>query len=55
MTAVGFEPTPFRTAALTQRLRPLGHTVDEQSDFQEHTYVVMVRPLRAKRYDGFAL
>ena len=27
MTAVGFEPTPLRTAALTQRLRPLGHTV----------------------------
>ena len=28
VTAVGFEPTPFRTAALTQRLRPLGHAVD---------------------------
>ena len=28
VTAVGFEPTPLRTAALTQRLRPLGHTVD---------------------------
>ena len=25
MTGVGFEPTPFRTAALTRRLRPLGH------------------------------
>ena len=22
---VGFEPTPFRTGALNQRLRPLGH------------------------------
>ena len=27
MTAVGFEPTPLRTAALSQRLRPLGQTV----------------------------
>ena len=27
MTEVGFEPTPLRTAALTQRLRPLGHSV----------------------------
>ena len=27
MTAVGFEPTPFRTGALSQRLRPLGQTV----------------------------
>lgn len=26
LTEVGFEPTPFRTAALTQRLRPLGHS-----------------------------
>jgi hypothetical protein len=25
MTRVGFEPTPFRTTALTWRLRPLGH------------------------------
>lgn len=25
MTEVGFEPTPVRTAAWTQRLRPLGH------------------------------
>ena len=24
MTAVGFEPTPFRTSALSWRLRPLG-------------------------------
>ena len=28
MTAAGFEPAPFRTAALTLRLRPLGHAVD---------------------------
>ena len=27
MTAVGFEPTPFRTGAKSQRLRPLGQTV----------------------------
>ena len=26
MTAVGFEPTPLRTGALSQRLRPLGQT-----------------------------
>ena len=25
LAAVGFEPTPFRTGALNQRLRPLGH------------------------------
>ena len=27
MTAVGCEPTPLRTGALSQRLRPLGQTV----------------------------
>ena len=27
MTPVGFEPTPFRTGTLLQRLRPLGHRV----------------------------
>ena len=27
VTAVGFEPTPFRTSALSWRLRPLGHAV----------------------------
>ena len=27
MSAVGFEPTPLRTGALSQRLRPLGETV----------------------------
>ena len=30
MTAVGFEPTPFRTGALNQRLRPLGHAAFKQ-------------------------
>ena len=25
LIAVGFEPTPFQTGALNQRLRPLGH------------------------------
>ena len=28
LSAVGFEPTPFRTGALSQRLRPLGQTND---------------------------
>ena len=27
MTAVGFEPTPFRNGALSHHLRPLGQTV----------------------------
>ena len=27
LTAVGFEPTPFRTGTWNQRLRPIGHTV----------------------------
>ena len=27
LTAVGFEPTPLRTGALSQRLRPLGQPV----------------------------
>ena len=27
LTAVGFEPTPLRTGALSQGLRPLGQTV----------------------------
>ena len=27
MSPVGFEPTPFRTGALSQRLRPLGQSV----------------------------
>ena len=30
MTAVGFEPTPLRTGAWSQRLRPLGQTVTWQ-------------------------
>ena len=29
MTPVGFEPTPLRTGALSQRLRPLGKSVLE--------------------------
>jgi hypothetical protein len=28
LTRVGFEPTPFRTTALTWRLRPLGHRIN---------------------------
>ena len=31
MAAVGFEPTPFRTGALNQRLRPLGHATYEDT------------------------
>ena len=31
MTAVGFEPTPLRTGAWSQRLRPLGQTVLRQA------------------------
>ena len=31
MTAVGFEPTPFRNGALSHRLRPLGQTVLKNS------------------------
>ena len=36
MTAVGFEPTPFRTSALSWRLRPLGHAVFWQSRAGTH-------------------
>ena len=32
LTAVGFEPTPLRTGALSQRLRPLGQTVTRSTD-----------------------
>ena len=43
MTTVGFEPTPFRTSALSWRLRPLGHlTFFERSTlpicFKMHIY-----------------
>ena len=30
MAAVGFEPTPLRTSALSWRLRPLGHATSER-------------------------
>ena len=30
MIEVGFEPTPFRTSALSWRLRPLGHPTSSQ-------------------------
>ena len=33
MTAVGFEPTPFRTSALSWRLRPLGHAATLYNKF----------------------
>ena len=32
VTPVGFEPTPFRTGALSQRLRPLGQSVLREVD-----------------------
>ena len=35
LAAVGFEPTPFRTGALNQRLRPLGHATDVISSFMQ--------------------
>ena len=34
VTAVGFEPTPFRNGALSHRLRPLGQTVMLCGKFQ---------------------
>ena len=33
MTAVGFETTPLRTGAWSQRLRPLGQTVPQRTPF----------------------
>ena len=43
VTAVGFEPTPLRTDALSQRLRPLGQTVISIS--QMHLYALAPNPL----------
>ena len=37
ITAVGFEPTPFRTSALSWRLRPLGHAVNEKGKKHQMT------------------
>ena len=34
---VGFEPTPFRTGALNQRLRPLGHSTYKLAGHDIHT------------------
>ena len=36
VTAVGFEPTPLRTGALSQRLRPLGQTVLIEKQLRTH-------------------
>ena len=36
VTAVGFEPTPLRTGAWSQRLRPLGQTVLKIDARQQH-------------------
>ena len=38
MTAVGFEPTPFRTSALSWRLRPLGQAICDSSSMEGVTF-----------------
>ena len=41
MTAVEFEPMPFRTGAWSQRLRPLGQTVSATVwafEFKKHRH-----------------
>ena len=40
VTAVGFEPTPLRTGALSQRLRPLGQTVLALRNFDKRLWHV---------------
>ena len=64
MTAVGFEPTPLRTGAWSQRLRPLGQTVlTHQSLFKTsctwhaepnamppHPLPIPFHPLQAQKY-----
>ena len=40
LMSVGFEPTPTKTTALTLRLRPLGHDIDDVSQNQYNTYPV---------------
>ena len=47
MTAVGFEPTPFRTGALSQRLRPLSQTVGKS--FTLLISIVFVIPIMASQ------
>ena len=43
LTAVGFEPTPLRTGALSQRLRPLGQTVlSEVQTVELHCVAVII-------------
>ena len=46
MTAVGFEPTPFRTSALSWRLRPLGQAICITLRIQ---YVVFASRRRIKK------
>ena len=48
MIAVGFEPTPLRTGALSQRLRPLGQTVLEAVVREFKVLRVSLLPLRVK-------
>ncbi len=55
VTAVGFEPTPFRTGALSQRLRPLGQTVlriwhERRAYFQHpHARILADRSVKVKK------
>ena len=53
MTAVGFEPTPFRNGALSHRLRPLGQTVllwgRQRSKCRQRLLRANVEPSRLER------
>ena len=44
VTAVGFEPTPFRNGALSHRLRPLGQTVIGFSGFNPNLFFLGYPP-----------
>ena len=43
LAAVGFEPTLFRTGALNQRLRPLGHATCPL--LQYRLFIIIQKPL----------
>ena len=51
LTAVGFEPTPLRTGALSQRLRPLGQTVMFRffPEWLSNIYLMCICALGAER------
>ena len=53
MTAVGFEPTPFRTSALSWRLRPLGHAVSHQLRCGRVTTQIFHGTVRGRPVDEF--